>query len=357
MARVNDEYAEHGIAAAAILVAGLLGAALPLWLDSTGQVDLVFKDRLLHRGSVFGAGVFIGAGFIHLLPDAAATLDADPIFQGYPTASALASAGLLLTLLVEVAAVRSVLPADRGATPPELIQRVDSGPCYTRINDSYPSEPTTNNDAAAAPPLGGRTEHFRRKGSVSSVGAASVVSLVAAHQGERVERRTSALAGVSISDAVSPGTSRFAALAMFVALSFHSALAGVALGVEASALSSIFVAILAHKSIAAFSLGTSFVRARAAAPASLPRRTVVLWLLAFACVTPTGVMVGTALTEDDLDPRAAACLKAIAAGTFLHVGLIEIAAKEFGSGASDQLAKAVALLLGWGVMATIALWI
>eukprot|EP00035_Acanthoeca_spectabilis_P014171 m.269659 g.269659 ORF g.269659 m.269659 type:complete len:61 (-) comp16070_c0_seq14:2863-3045(-) len=47
MAHVNGGYAEHGIAATAIFVAGLLGAALPVWLDSTGRVAVVSKDRFV----------------------------------------------------------------------------------------------------------------------------------------------------------------------------------------------------------------------------------------------------------------------------------------------------------------------
>jgi zinc transporter 1/2/3 len=78
----------------AILVAGALGAALPLLRRGNAQ-----SDRILGWGNSFAAGVFLAAGLIHMLPTA------DHIWQAlgwaYPMAFAFAGIAFLFMLLVE----------------------------------------------------------------------------------------------------------------------------------------------------------------------------------------------------------------------------------------------------------------
>ncbi len=77
-----------------ILAAGAIGGALPLIRRGTTT-----NERLLGWGNAFAAGVFLGAGLIHMLPDA------DEIWIGlrweYPMAFALAAFAFTLMLLVE----------------------------------------------------------------------------------------------------------------------------------------------------------------------------------------------------------------------------------------------------------------
>lgn len=77
-----------------ILLAGALGAAVPLIKRNTAQ-----QDRLLGWGNAFAAGVFLAAGIVHMLPDA------DRIWSElgwtYPMAFALAAFAFVLMLLVE----------------------------------------------------------------------------------------------------------------------------------------------------------------------------------------------------------------------------------------------------------------
>ena len=78
----------------AVLVAGLAGGAYPLWRggDPSG-------GRLLGWGNALAAGVFLGAGMIHMLPDAAERWQA--LAVEYPTAHLLAAGAFVLMLLVE----------------------------------------------------------------------------------------------------------------------------------------------------------------------------------------------------------------------------------------------------------------
>jgi len=79
---------------AAVLAAGALGGAIPL--SRRGDVS---GGRLLGWGNAFAAGIFLGAGLIHMLPDASAAWDA--LGWHYPMAFLLAACGFVLMLLIE----------------------------------------------------------------------------------------------------------------------------------------------------------------------------------------------------------------------------------------------------------------
>jgi zinc transporter 1/2/3 len=78
----------------AVLAAGALGGALPL-----RQRQAPTSGRFLSAGNAFAAGVFLGAGLIHMLPDSARAWDA--LGWDYPMAFLLASCGFVLMLLFE----------------------------------------------------------------------------------------------------------------------------------------------------------------------------------------------------------------------------------------------------------------
>jgi len=78
----------------AVLVAGVLGGAIPL-----RQRDGHGPERLLAYGNAFAAGFFLGAGLIHMLPDASEAWSA--LGWHYPMAYLLAAFAVLLMLLFE----------------------------------------------------------------------------------------------------------------------------------------------------------------------------------------------------------------------------------------------------------------
>lgn len=78
----------------AVLAAGALGGAIPL--SRHGDVH---GGRLLGWGNASAAGIFLGTGLIHMLPDASAAWDA--LGWRYPMAFLLAAGGFVLMLLVE----------------------------------------------------------------------------------------------------------------------------------------------------------------------------------------------------------------------------------------------------------------
>ena len=152
---------------------------------------------------------------------------------------------------------------------------------------------------------------------------------------------------------------------LFLSLTFHSFIAGLVLGARQDMLT-IFVAIIAHKGFASFALGCSFARTSATAVST---RAACGWIVAFGCVTPVGVLLGGLLSSFS-ESNALYSLTALAAGTFLYVGAVEVIAKEMGhSHASEAggrveerpilevLLRLTALLLGFGLMALLGLWV
>lgn len=158
-----------------------------------------------------------------------------------------------------------------------------------------------------------------------------------------------------------------------VALSIHSILAGVSIGIESSpeAIASTAIAILAHKSFEGFCLGSSLVSAQV--------KPMPFWILGvtFACATPLGIIIGqiamhhfispySSTTSDDQHGNAVAIIQAIVAGTFLYIAIVEIGAKELlacrhterehGSSWQKQIdaAKLVCFVFGFLIMSALA---
>jgi zinc transporter ZupT len=77
----------------AVLAAGALGGAIPLWRGGSEE------GRFLGWGNALAAGVFLGAAWIHMLPDAAAAWQ--QLGWEYPMGYLLAACGFILMLLFE----------------------------------------------------------------------------------------------------------------------------------------------------------------------------------------------------------------------------------------------------------------
>eukprot|EP01122_Echinamoeba_exundans_P014296 TRINITY_DN6442_c0_g1_i1.p1 TRINITY_DN6442_c0_g1~~TRINITY_DN6442_c0_g1_i1.p1 ORF type:complete len:178 (+),score=23.85 TRINITY_DN6442_c0_g1_i1:474-1007(+) len=88
----------------------------------------------------------------------------------------------------------------------------------------------------------------------------------------------------------------------------------------------ILVAIISHKFFSAFALGVSLVKA------GIPSRRTIQLAASFAASTPSGIIIGILMTQalsGFLGSLVTEIMKAIAAGTFIYVALVEILLEEF----------------------------
>ncbi|KAG7252811.1 hypothetical protein CRUP_000592 [Coryphaenoides rupestris] len=111
-------------------------------------------------------------------------------------------------------------------------------------------------------------------------------------------------------------------LGLVLALSAHSVLEGVALGLQedAARLSSMLLGVALHETLAAVALGVSVARA------ALPMRDALKVGLPVSLMIPLGAVVGVAVqsTQGLAGAVASVVLQGLAAGTFLFVTFLEI---------------------------------
>lgn len=141
---------------------------------------------------------------------------------------------------------------------------------------------------------------------------------------------------------------------LFLVLAIHSIIAGMSLGLEQGFLSGlvILIAIMAHKGSAAFALGVNMVGAHC--DTTLVRKTIVF----FSFMTPLGVLMGSYLGSIESGHKAVifeAVFDTLAAGTFLYIATLEIIAELFENN-SKKWSKLFMILIGFSLMATIAIW-
>jgi solute carrier family 39 (zinc transporter), member 1/2/3 len=245
------------LAALIIFATGLVGGALALRSGRQGDGMPTLLARL---GGPAAGGVFLGAGFIHMLGDANDTFTSVLPDTDFPMAYLLAAVGFVAVLAIE----RVVFKAATAAQGPY----------------------------------------------------AYILTLV---------------------------------------LGFHSMLAGIALGVEDTALvgMAIAIAIVAHKGAAAFALGTSFVKA------GMARRQAWGLIATFSCITPLGILAGMLLGNllaHKSGEMVEAVFDSLAAGSFLYIAALDIIQDEFGDRPQSHVPAYLALLGGLGLMAVIAIW-
>lgn len=113
-----------------ILACGVVGGGLPFVLRRSRNTN-----AMLEFGVAFGAGVFTGAGFIHLLPESAEDLDEE---AGYPLAGLLASLSCLIMITMEeLTKKRCGGSLGRGAEATTLLRDQRSSPSEATKNERH----------------------------------------------------------------------------------------------------------------------------------------------------------------------------------------------------------------------------
>lgn len=273
--------------AISIFAVALLGGCLPLMFR--------WSDRVKHSILALSAGIFLGAVFLHLLPELSAL---EHQYQA--------------NLAAEEAqhAPPSTPPT---TTPPAADHDADHDSEHAHFDHAHGH---------------GSLWYFVLLG-VLGVYLTEALLLRHHHHDELHRHRTTSLHAL-------------------LGLSIHSFTNGIGLGVNLGndvVAQALFISIIAHKSAEAFSLTTLFQLA------SFRRVTTLLMLVPFCAVTPVGMFVGH-LASTWLGPYGIGVLTALASGTFLFVCLCELLPEVFHH-REDSLIKLVLLAAGIGLMGLI----
>ena len=84
------------IAFVVILFIGLLGGFISIKLASSSK-----REKIFSLGNAFAGGIFLGAGLIHMLPDAQEGFDTFLASVDFPWVSLICALGLLMVLFIE----------------------------------------------------------------------------------------------------------------------------------------------------------------------------------------------------------------------------------------------------------------
>jgi len=136
-------------------------------------------------------------------------------------------------------------------------------------------------------------------------------------------------------------------------LSFHSFLAGAALGTASEIATSIVVliAILAHKWAAAFALAVKLKKSDAG------RATQFTCFLVFVALFPLGVFMGDlVLAGESSAPLAEPIFASMAAGTFLYLGTLHGLAGSTLVARCCNVDEFTLVAIGFALMAVVAIW-
>ncbi len=147
--------------------------------------------------------------------------------------------------------------------------------------------------------------------------------------------------------------SAFLALLAAAVLSIHSLLVGAALGSssEAAITVVIFIAVVAHKGAAAYALGIELMRS------GLSRGLTVLSYGVFVAMFPLGAALGTLVgATQAAHPLWEPVFASLAAGTLLFLGTLHGLAANTLIARCQHRADFLFVVLGFAVMAVVAIW-
>ncbi|XP_004648122.1 zinc transporter ZIP2 isoform X1 [Octodon degus] len=152
----------------------------------------------------------------------------------------------------------------------------------------------------------------------------------------------------------SPKQSPFRALVLLLSLSFHSVFEGLAVGLQPTIAATVqlCLAVLAHKGLVVFGVALRLVKIGTGS------RWAISSILSLAFMSPLGLALGMTIAAGDSEGWkgvAQAILEGLAAGTFLYVTFLEILPRELSS-CEAPLAKWGCVAAGFTFMAFIALW-
>ncbi len=265
-----------------IAITALAGGLLPL--------KLRVRDRLLSFGNVLSGGIFLAAGFTHMLPEAVEGFKQLELLENLPLPYILCMFGILLTFFIEKVAFA--------------------------------------------------TQHQHHHALFSSHGEG--VDL------EELQQRHSTQPEISRGIVKKEGESNVNMYMLIVLLSVHSVIEGIALGIEDTIedTTTILIAIVGHKFFSAFAFGVNLAKN------NVPSDKLVRFVLLFTCMTPFGIALGLTVIQNPGGPLSQ-IMNAISAGTFVYIALVEVILEEF-ENPKDKYWKFALLMIGTLIMTVLS---
>jgi len=299
------------IAFVVLFIMGAVFATIPFLAVKTILKNEVEADRILSLGSTLAGGIFLGGGFIHLLPEAITLFDNVGINFGIPMAELLAVGGFLLVFLVE----KVIFLKDKNWNQGDL----------KSVEVKNNQEKEEKNE--------------------------EIVELEEVELKDEIKEESNGQLNSTDDHAhfvISSSSSSALPYLLMVVLSIHSVIAGFALGVQSNIdyVYAIFFAILSHKWVESFALGVSLVKNK------VSRSMLIKCIILYSCMVPCGIVIGLILSyvvSGQASNIIQAFVGGIAAGTFIYIALVDVLLVEFAV-ARDKWWKYLLTLFGFTVI-------
>eukprot|EP01084_Bolivina_argentea_P233937 393887_1 len=374
-----------------IFLIGLAGGTLPLLIvksvaDRSSQKGKEKERSLVEMLNMFASGMFFSSCFLHLLPDAMADLnDVIPASRGFRWACFFTTLGFILILLAEEGINAIFHLNDR------LLHAKDGDDAQLDwISDSFPytskkcrhswsfnhstckeTEPELKSFSPSDTAVEGNLSYHRTqqhpicesslhhsfsKAPNERKIESNPLLLQPTHYDGLDDNEGSSRSYLSRShignDTKSEGSGNTvgitAIFTLVIALGFHSFVEGLGLGASHTGTSGIFVAIVLHKGLAAFSIGTML-------SSFCSNLKVIFSVITFSLMTPLGCGVGMRILVNGQQHHVfegswgSGICSALAAGTFLHISLMEIVVRNYVQSPTDRGFKLFCFLLGYSL--------
>ena len=311
-----------------IFLCGFLSSTAPLVVANRNEV-------LFSAGNMLAAGVLLAAGLVHQLADSTEAL-ADAGKDKFPWSYTLCGATFIVFLILEESLHILLAEKHHGRSHPADCHgmttsqpAVGSGPttalaCTVDTYGACSHSHNHNHEKEEAPAKEEESEETAAKHPSSTMDIQPPHRMSALSITVFGEPRETIHHHHDDHIAEHLHGSLVAALMLLVALSVHSFLAGLSVGIvdTADEIYSTAVAIVVHKVFAGYALGSTM----AAGDLSVVRCIVLATV--FSLSTPTGILVGMGLSSFDEESFAVGIVQAMVAGTFLYVSIMEVATKE-----------------------------
>ena len=303
------------------------------------------SNTFLSLSNAFSAGIFLGMGLFHILPESAELLEETTKF---PLAYVCCFLSYALILFVEKIAFNSH-------------SIVHAAHCYEDAhpheNDGHAREDHEHNQHCHGNQKEGEIciESYENK---EEAGKNEQVLVVNVNQNKNQEISTTRNIAASSTELNKvENKSKFNSLnkgglssyLLLLALGFHGLFEGISLGIQSTIRGTLFLllAIALHKWAASLTLGISFVKS------GVNKKQFIIMILIFAFITPIGIALGMALTSLSNNTVAGIFLS-ISVGTFIYIACSEVVIDEFAN-PEKKYYKFLCFLLGAAVVIALTL--
>ncbi|CAI9093682.1 OLC1v1029241C2 [Oldenlandia corymbosa var. corymbosa] len=352
------------VAIASILVAGVCGVAIPL--VGKKRRFLGTDTNLFVAAKAFAGGVILATGFVHMLPDATASLT-DPClpeipWSKFPFSGFIAMMSALCTLLIEFIGTQYYERKQEKQSQIDPSHLLESGGIVPADSKGSSRKVFGEEEDGAIHIVGMHAHAAHHRHNHPQEGGACAGGLSGHDHGHSQSHPHLHSHGVSDLDDESGKRHVVVSQVLELGIVSHSVIIGLSLGVSQSpcTIRPLIGALSFHQFFEGFALGGCISQAQF--------KTLHSTLMAcfFAVTTPLGIAVGTGISKiyNANSPRAVAIegiFDSISAGILVYMALVDLIAADFLSKRMScntrlQVVSYIALFLGAGLMSLLALW-